>query len=48
MKSPDVVKQLAESHTEAVGGTPAELAQVMKQERERWGAVIRATGARAD
>jgi tripartite-type tricarboxylate transporter receptor subunit TctC len=48
MKQPDVVKQLAESHTEGVGGSPADLAQVMKQERERWGGVIRATGASAD
>lgn len=48
MNSPDIVKQLAASHTEALGSTPAELAQVMKQERERWGKVIRETGARAD
>ena len=48
MKQPDIVKQLAESHTEAIGGSPAELAQVMKQERERWAGVIRSTGAKAD
>jgi len=48
MKQPDVVKLLAETNVEAIGGTPAELAQVMKQERERWGAVIRATGAKAE
>lgn len=48
MKQPDIVKTLSESLTEAIGGSPAELAQVMKVERERWGAVIRATGARAD
>lgn len=48
MKQPDVIKQLAESLTDAIGGSPADLALVMKQERERWGAVIRATGAKAD
>ena len=48
MKQPDIVKSLAESLTEGIGGTPADLAAVMKQERERWGAVIRATGAKAD
>ncbi|MFM9970560.1 MAG: Bug family tripartite tricarboxylate transporter substrate binding protein [Burkholderiales bacterium] len=48
MKQPDVVKQLGESLTDAVGGTPAELAQLMKEERQRWGTVIRATGAKAD
>ena len=48
MKQPEIVKQLAESLTDAIGGTPADLAQVMKLERERWSAVIRATGAKAD
>ena len=48
MKQADVVKQLAESHTESIGGSPADLAQVLKQERERWSGVIRATGAKAD
>jgi tripartite-type tricarboxylate transporter receptor subunit TctC len=48
MKQPDIVKTLAESHTEAIGSTPEELAALMRQERERWGKVIRATGATAD
>ncbi len=48
IRQPDVLKQLASAHTEALGSTPAELAQVLRQERERWSGVIRATGARAD
>lgn len=48
MKMPDMVKALARSHTEAIGSTPEELGLVMRQERERWGKVVRATGARAD
>jgi tripartite-type tricarboxylate transporter receptor subunit TctC len=32
----------------ATGSTPAELAAFMQQERERWGNVIRASGAKAE
>ena len=48
VKQPDVVKRLADVGLEAVGGTPAEMGVVMKQDRERWGKVVRETGARAD
>jgi len=33
---------------DAVGSTPAEMAQFLKVERERWGGLIRAIGATAD
>ena len=33
---------------DAVGNTPAEMATFLHQERERWGNVIRATGAKAE
>jgi tripartite-type tricarboxylate transporter receptor subunit TctC len=48
VKRPEVIKQLMDVGLEPVGGTPSELAQVMRQDRERWGAVVRATGAKAD
>jgi tripartite-type tricarboxylate transporter receptor subunit TctC len=48
MKLPDVVKYLSSGFVEPVGGTPAEMALLIRQERERWGAVIRATGAKAE
>jgi len=48
VKQPDMSKRLADVGLEAVGSTPAEMAQVMRADRERWGRVIRATGAKAD
>jgi len=48
LKQPDVSKRLLDLSVSGIGSTPAELTQFMKQERERWGQVIRTTGARAD
>lgn len=48
LKQPDVAKWLYELSVEVIGGTPAEMAQFIKLEKERWGNVIRATGAQAD
>jgi tripartite-type tricarboxylate transporter receptor subunit TctC len=48
LKQPDVAKRLTDLSIEPVGSTPAELARYMTQDRERWGNVIRATGAKAD
>jgi tripartite-type tricarboxylate transporter receptor subunit TctC len=48
MRQPDVMKRLTDLHVEVVGGTPAEMAQLMKRDSERWGSVIRATGATAE
>ena len=48
LKQPDVAKLIAEASLDSIGSTPDELAQFMRQERERWGRVIRAIGAKAD
>lgn len=48
LKQPDVVRQLQEQSIEAIGSTPAEMASWMKQERERWSNVIRATGTKIE
>jgi tripartite-type tricarboxylate transporter receptor subunit TctC len=48
LKLADVSKQLLDMSMEAVGGTPAEMAQYLREESRRWGAVIRQSGARAD
>jgi tripartite-type tricarboxylate transporter receptor subunit TctC len=48
LKQPDVANRLREMSMIPAGGTPEDMAQFMKEERERWGSVIRATGARAD
>jgi tripartite-type tricarboxylate transporter receptor subunit TctC len=44
LKQPSVVKRFDELNIDAVGGTPAEMAQFMKVETERWGKVIRNAG----
>ena len=48
LRSPEIGKYLESSFIDPVGSTPAEMATLIRQERERWGAVIRATGAKAD
>lgn len=48
VRQPDVARRLADVGLEAVGSTPAEMGAVMRQDRERWGKVVRETGARAD
>lgn len=48
LKQPEVAKRLIELRIEPVGNTPAEMALFLRQERERWGGVIRATGATAE
>lgn len=45
---PDVQRRLAELSAEPMGLSPAETAAFMKQETERWGAVIRSAGVRLD
>ncbi len=48
VRMPDVAKRLNDVSMTPVGGKPADMAQFMKEERERWGAIIRATGAKAE
>ena len=44
---PDVAQRLVAMSATAVGDTPAEMAVFLRQERERWGGVIRAAGVTA-
>jgi tripartite-type tricarboxylate transporter receptor subunit TctC len=48
LKQPEVAKRLAELSAEPIGGTPAAMAALMKQDAERWRAVIRAAGVKAE
>lgn len=48
LRAPAVRQRLADIGVEAIGGTPAELAAFLDAELARWGAVIRASGARLD
>lgn len=40
VKQPEVVKRMLDLSFEAIGGTPAEMALLLRQETERWGNVI--------
>jgi tripartite-type tricarboxylate transporter receptor subunit TctC len=48
LKMPDVVEKLRALSVEPGGGTPAETAAFIKDEAERWGAVIKQTGVVVD
>lgn len=48
LQQPDVAKRLLGMSVDAIGSTPAEMALFLREERERWGKVIRATGATAE
>jgi len=48
LKQPDVLKRLADMSAEPMGLSPAETAAFMRQETERWGAVIRSAGVKLD
>ncbi|MGH8618676.1 MAG: tripartite tricarboxylate transporter substrate-binding protein, partial [Burkholderiales bacterium] len=45
---PEVQARIVELGAEPVGDTPAEFARFIKSEYEKWGPIIRQTGARAD
>ncbi len=48
LKQPDIGKRLLDMSFDAIGSTPEEMALFMAQERDRWGKVIRASGAKAE
>jgi tripartite-type tricarboxylate transporter receptor subunit TctC len=48
VQAPAVRKRWAELDTEAVGGSPAEFAALVRRERPRWDEVIRRAGAKID
>jgi tripartite-type tricarboxylate transporter receptor subunit TctC len=48
LRQPEVVKRLSELSAEPMGLTPAQTAAYMKQETERWAAVIKSAGVKAE
>ncbi len=48
LRHPDVLKRLRELSAEPMGLTPAQTAEYMKRETERWASVIRTAGVRID
>ena len=48
LRQPDVLYRLSDLSAEPMGLTPAQTADYMKRETERWGSVIRTAGVRVD
>jgi len=48
LKNSEVQRRLADLSAEPMGLTPAQTAAFMKQETERWGAVIRSAGVKLE
>ena len=48
IRHPDVLKRLSELSAEPMGLSPAETDAFMRQETERWGAIIRSAGVKVD
>jgi tripartite-type tricarboxylate transporter receptor subunit TctC len=48
MKSPEFVKRITDLGYGIVGGTPKKMDEMIKAEIERWGPVVKASGARID
>jgi tripartite-type tricarboxylate transporter receptor subunit TctC len=48
LRNPEILRRLSEMSADPLGMTPAETAAFMKQETERWGAVIRSAGVKVD
>lgn len=46
--SPEFVKRMNEQGFDIVGGTPEQMAEMIKVEVQRWGPVVKASGAKAD
>ena len=48
LNSPDGRKRLAEQGLEPVPNSPAQASQLVAAEMQRWGAVVKAAGIKAD
>src|SRR5438105_8228650 len=48
LRQPEVQRRLAEMHAEVIGNSPAEAAAFIREEKRRWGEVIRAANIKPD
>ena len=48
LRNPDVLRRLGDLSADPLGMSPAETAAFMKQETERWGAVVRSAGVKVE
>ncbi len=47
-KSPAFIKRMSDLGYEIVGGTPEQMAEMIKDEIQRWGPIVKASGAKVD
>ena len=47
-KSPEFIKRMSDLGYEIVGGTPEQMAEMIKDEIQRWGPIVKASGAKVD
>lgn len=47
-KSPEFIKRMSDLGYEVVGGTPEQMAEMIKDEIRRWGPIVKASGAKVD
>jgi tripartite-type tricarboxylate transporter receptor subunit TctC len=48
LKAPDILQSLVDTGSTPLGGTPADFAAFIKAESQKWGAIIKDSGARLD
>jgi tripartite-type tricarboxylate transporter receptor subunit TctC len=48
LRAPDVLQSLSDTGSTPLGGSPADFAAFMKAESQKWGAIIKDSGARLD
>ena len=48
LKSPDFVKRMTDLGYNIMGGSPAEMSELLKKEVASWGPIVRASGAKVD
>lgn len=47
-RSPEFIKRMSDLGYEIVGGTPAQMAEMIQDEIKRWGPIVKASGAKVD
>ena len=47
-RSPEFIKRMRDLGYEIVGGTPAQMAEMIQDEIKRWGPIVKASGAKVD
>ena len=48
LKQPSIEQRLSQEGASVIASTPEEFEQTLRQETQKWGTVVKATGARLD